>query len=725
MSSAIQPVLPQGAGYGVVIGIGFFFALLMAGVSYLQNRYTKYSTKMSEEFNTASRSVKPGLIASGVVSAWTWAATLLQSSTVTYEYGVSGPFWYAAGATVQIFMFSVLACKVKQNAPRCHTFLEIIYYRYGKATHIVFIFFALMTNILVASQLLLGGSAVVTSLTGMNVYAAVFLIPLGVSIYVVLGGLRATFLCDYSHTVIVMIIILYFMFNVYTSNDLIGSPGKMYDLLVHAGEVRPVEGNVKGSYLTQKSNFGLIFGVIQLCSGMGTVFLDQGYWQRAIASRPTTAVRGYIMGGFAWYAIPFGFATTLGLAAVALTDNPAYPTYPNNMTTSQVSSGLSAPFGAAALLGKNGAIALLLTLFMAVTSSSSSELIAVSSILTFDVYKVYIKPSASPKDLIFVSHVMICVFGLVMAAFACIWNAIGIDLGWLFLVMGLLIGGAVFPAAFAVTWKGQTRAGAISGAICGLCAGLTAWLVEAKVYYGELTVSTTGASYPTLAGNMAGVLTGLIVTCTVSLLRPDNFDWSATRDINAPSTLYGDVVPGANASVLGETRPVTPTDGQRGSIERPVETQRNQEEPKNPNHNAELQTVVDEEKEEAEDRAILENPQSLQRTYIFALVLSAVLSLSMDVIIPVPMFLSHYIYSKGFFTFYVVVSFIWVFAALFICGILPIWETRTFWRDFIGEILGRKKVLSGTSPDARAPSSPSSGTQSPAEGKETTDQIKA
>ncbi len=77
----------------------------------------------------------------------------------------------------------------------CHTFLEIVYTRYGAATHIVFIFFALATNILVASQLLLGGSAVVTALTGMNVYAAVFLIPTGVCAYVVLGGLRATFLC--------------------------------------------------------------------------------------------------------------------------------------------------------------------------------------------------------------------------------------------------------------------------------------------------------------------------------------------------------------------------------------------------------------------------------------------------------------------------------------------------------------------------------------------------
>ena len=101
-------------------------------------------------------------------------------------------------------MFSVLACKTKMNAPRTHTYLEIIYFRYGKLTHWIYIFFALMTNVLVGSQLLLGGSAVVTSLTGMNVYAAIFLIPLGVCTYVVLGGLRATFLCEYVllHTVV-------------------------------------------------------------------------------------------------------------------------------------------------------------------------------------------------------------------------------------------------------------------------------------------------------------------------------------------------------------------------------------------------------------------------------------------------------------------------------------------------------------------------------------------
>lgn len=66
---------------------------------------------------------------------------------------------------------------------------------------------------------------------------------------------------DYSHTLILMIIILYFMFNAYATNDLIGSPSNMYDLLKTATINRPVEGNQGGSYLTLKSNFALVFGM--------------------------------------------------------------------------------------------------------------------------------------------------------------------------------------------------------------------------------------------------------------------------------------------------------------------------------------------------------------------------------------------------------------------------------------------------------------------------------
>ena len=464
---------------------------------------------------------------------------------------------------------------------------------------------------------------------------------------------------DYSHTLILMVVILYFMFSAYATNAQIGSPAVMYQLLKEAAVTRPVAGNEGGSYLTMKSNFALIFGIIQLCSGSGTVFLDQAYWQRAIASRPTTAVRAYIMGGLAWFAIPFGFATTLGLSAVALTGHPSFPTYPNPMDPSQVSAGLSVAFAAVALLGTGGSVALLIVLFMAVTSCASAELIAVSSILTFDVYKTYIKPAATPTQLIFVSHLMIGVFGLTMAIFACIWNGIGIDLGWLFLVMGLLIGGAVFPAAFAITWRGQTKAGAISGAVTGLCAGLIAWLTTAHTYYGAITVSTTGMEYPTLAGNLAAIMTGLIVSVSVSLAKPETFDWDVTRSINAASA----------------KTPDSATD--------------------DPHHNQTLAPVIAEEKEMREDAAALEEPSKLRSAFKVACIASFVLTFTMDFLIPIPMFLSHYIFSQGFFTAWVIISFIWVFCSAAITTILPLWETAEFFGDFFKEVgvdlRGRKK----------------------------------
>ena len=54
----------------------------------------------------------------------------------------------------------------------------------------------------------------------------------------------------------------------------------LYELLVEAAREVPVAGNHNGSYLTMKSNQGLVFGAATLLSGFSGVFCDQGYWQR-------------------------------------------------------------------------------------------------------------------------------------------------------------------------------------------------------------------------------------------------------------------------------------------------------------------------------------------------------------------------------------------------------------------------------------------------------------
>lgn len=292
-----------------------------------------------------------------------------------------------------------------------------------------------MTNILVTAMLLTGGSAVASSLCGVPTAAACFLLPVGVVLYTMFGGIKATFLTDYIHTVIILVIIFVFAFSAYATNEVAGSPGKVWELLVDAARRHPVAGNEQGSYLTMRSQEGAIFFVINIVGNFGTVFLDNGYYNKAIAASPVDALPGYVMGGLSWFAIPWLCATTMGLAALALENNPVFPTYPSRMTHADVSAGLVLPYAAVALLGKGGAAATLLLVFMAVTSASSAELIAVSSIWTYDIYNTYINPKASGKFLIRMSHTACVVYAIALAGFSTGLFYAGVSMGYLYLLM--------------------------------------------------------------------------------------------------------------------------------------------------------------------------------------------------------------------------------------------------------------------------------------------------
>jgi len=85
-------------------------------------------------------------------------------------------------------------------------------------------------------------------------------------------GDRATFLTDYVHTVVILVIIFIFSFTTYATSDILGSPSAVYDALVAASARHPVDGNSGGSYLTMQSREGAIFFVINIVGNFGTVF---------------------------------------------------------------------------------------------------------------------------------------------------------------------------------------------------------------------------------------------------------------------------------------------------------------------------------------------------------------------------------------------------------------------------------------------------------------------
>lgn len=107
------------------------------------------------------------------------------------------------------------------------------------------------------------------------------------------------------------------------------------------------------------------------------------------------------------------------------------------MTSSEVSSGLVLPYAAITIAGKGGAAAILLMIFMAVTSTLSAQVIAVSSILSFDVYREYFKKSATDRDVIRSSHLGVIFFAAFAAGFSTMLHYVGVDLGWTLYMLGM------------------------------------------------------------------------------------------------------------------------------------------------------------------------------------------------------------------------------------------------------------------------------------------------
>ena len=161
------------------------------------------------------------------------------------------------------------------------------------------------------------------------------------------------------------------LFVVYTHSDTLGSPDKVYDLLREAAKTAPVAGNKNGEYLTMRSESGVLLGVVFWCAVFGTT-IDVQLFQKAITADPVATLPGYMIGGLAWFTIPFCLATTFGLAARALQGTP----HMHTITADDISKGLALPYAAQALMGTGGSIFVLIMVFMACTSGFSADIVS-------------------------------------------------------------------------------------------------------------------------------------------------------------------------------------------------------------------------------------------------------------------------------------------------------------------------------------------------------------
>lgn len=115
MSEESVHLLGQGAGYGVLVGVGAAFAIGMIITTKLLQRYLHEDANSTETFSVANRSVGLFLSASAVYSSWTWATESLWVGLMTYNYGIQASYYYGAGLCIQIAVMSLIGIHAKRK----------------------------------------------------------------------------------------------------------------------------------------------------------------------------------------------------------------------------------------------------------------------------------------------------------------------------------------------------------------------------------------------------------------------------------------------------------------------------------------------------------------------------------------------------------------------------------------------------------------------------------
>ena len=194
--------------------------------------------------------------------------------------------------------------------------------------------------------------------------------------------------------------------------------------------------------------------------------------------------------------------------------------------------------------------------------------------------------------------------------------------------------------------------------------------MTAKKEFGKLSVVSTGSNNPMLAGNLVALLSPIIfVPILTYSFGPQNYDYKSMAAIRLDND--DDTASAAN------TDPEHIPSGVPGMSMAAFELEQ----------------------------------KKLQRASLIAKVMSALMTLALIIIWPMPMY-TPYIFSKKFFTGWVSVNILWLFCSACVVGLYPLWEGRhsmaaTFKgiaRDLRGK--GRANTRGRVIEDSDGPTSP-------------------
>lgn len=421
-------------------------AAFLTGVFWLGSRFYRW-IGAPDDFYLAGRQLTPFILAASMTTANISLFSLIGVSGTAYQSGIS-IIWLTWTGNMAL-VFSGLYVIPRLRRLRIRTVPEFLEMRYGPGVRsLVGVLWVFRLTFWI-SVVLYAGVMAAQQLTGIHSFVLWILVfSVIVIVYTMAGGMWSIVLTNNLGFLLVMVSVLTVL------PIAMKAVGWWPGLAAHL----PPE-HLEFVLQSGKYNWKFILAILLL--GLQWACLDQGLLQSAFSARdPRVVSKGMVLS--ALMITPFAFLwITPGLAARVL-----YPGLPKGE--------LAVPTLIVHLI-PSGALGLVICGFMASgLSTIGSNLGAVATLITNDIYGRFIKRDASPRQLLVAARAATLVAGVLMMAITCLIPYLGgaVD-AYLTIISILDMPLFVIAIVYGLLWKKANWQGAIAAYIAGAMAGAT------------------------------------------------------------------------------------------------------------------------------------------------------------------------------------------------------------------------------------------------------------
>lgn len=469
----LSPGLSQGLGLALMIGTGLVFLALAWLIKSKLVRNT-------HDFIISNRRVGLGFGVGTVISVWTWAMAVMMSTAMTFQFGLSGLFWFVVPNGFAIMAMVPLAKILKRRMPAGYTISQFAYNRFNQskvASGVVTItmIFGILLEILINLK---GTSVVMSTVFPIDWKIATLLTVVVVLAYSYFGGLWTSVMTGTINTWMITVPAAIVVVAVFGMID---------------GGATTVFNAVKTSDATNLSIFeadaAAGFGITLAFGLLAATVADQTFWQKVWAIRPNQVGRTFLWAGALFYPIPICLGM-LGLVGIGY-----------GLTAADVGGDIVAvgPYIVSHIgLPMVLIIAYVLVILAACYSTIDGASSALSSIVAVDLVKRY-APATSESRLFYITKLSMLVGGIIAA----IVVLSGADFTSLVLTTYALKTSILIPLVLAIVWPKTNTIGFVGGVVLSILIGM-----PLREVYGELvgTLSILGISAVVVVG--AGLIGG-------------------------------------------------------------------------------------------------------------------------------------------------------------------------------------------------------------------------